>query len=185
MHLALDLALYTGQRLGDIIAMRWNQIHDGGIEVTQEKTGAKIWIPLHQNLQATLNGLNNKNFDATILLSVTGLPYKTDHFKHEFKDATRKAGLPDDLVFHGLRKTAAVIMAEAGCTTEQIKAITGHRTDSMAAYYARQANQKVLAKAAMEKVEAKNLPNQKDENQKLPNRPEKTAQLLLSKLPSA
>ncbi|MDD3030274.1 MAG: tyrosine-type recombinase/integrase [Alphaproteobacteria bacterium] len=59
----------------------------------------------------------------------------------------------DDLVFHGLRKTAAVRLAEVGCTTEQIKAITGHRTDDMATYYARQANQKVLAKAAMGKME--------------------------------
>lgn len=65
----------------------------------------------------------------------------------------RKAGLPDDLVFHGLRKTAAVRLAEAGCSTEQIKSITGHRSDDMAAYYARQANQKVLARAAMGKFE--------------------------------
>jgi integrase len=71
--------------------------------------------------------------------------------------------LPDDLVFHGLRKTAAVMLTEAGCTTEQVKAITGHRTDDMAAYYAKQANQGVLAKAAMEKLEAK-LPNRRPRN---------------------
>jgi hypothetical protein len=34
----------------------------------------------------------------------------------------------------------ALRFAEAGCTTEQIKSFTGHRTDDMAAYYARQAN---------------------------------------------
>jgi hypothetical protein len=51
----------------------------------------------------------------------------------------------------------------------------------MAAFYARRANQKILAMAAMEKIEAKILHNQKDETQKLPNRPEKTVQLLLSK----
>jgi integrase len=112
--------------------------------------------------------LDNQKSGGTILTSITGSTYKTDHFKHEFKDATRKSGLPEDLVFHGLRKTAAVIMAEAGCTTEQIKAITGHRTDSMAAYYARQANQKVLAKAAIKKVEAKQS-TQTEEGAKLPN----------------
>ncbi len=87
------------------------------------------------------------------MTSVTGQPFKTDHFKHQFKAAIRKGGLPDDLVFHGLRKTAAVRLAEAGCTTEQIKAITGHKTDDMVAYCAKQANQKVLAKAAMGKFE--------------------------------
>jgi len=94
----------------------------------------------------------------TVLTSATGQPFKADHFKHQFKDATRKAGLLDDLVFHGLRKTAAVRLAEAGCTTEQIKSITGHRTDDMAAYYARQANQRVLAKAAMGKFEGEARP---------------------------
>ncbi len=44
------------------------------------------------------------------------------------------------------------MLAEAGCTTEQIKSITGHRTDQMAAYYSKHANQKVLAMAAIDKA---------------------------------
>jgi integrase len=99
----------------------------------------------------------------TILTSASGRPFKPDHFKHQFKDASRKAGLPDDLVFHGLRKTAAVRLAESGCSTEQIKSITGHRTDSMAAYYARQADQRVLARAAMGKFEGQ-VSNQNPKN---------------------
>jgi hypothetical protein len=39
------------------------------------------------------------------------------------------------------------------CTNEQIKAITGHTTESMVAYYTRGANQKSLAKEAMRKFE--------------------------------
>jgi integrase len=162
MRLAMDLALYTGQRLSDVIKMRWNQITDGGIEVTQQKTGEKVWIPLHKNLLATLRKIKTKK-SITILTSATGKPYKADYLKHEFKEALRKAGLPDDLVFHGLRKTAAMMLAEAGCTTEQIKSITGHRTDQMAAYYSKQANQKVLARAAIDKFEAK-MPNRKKPN---------------------
>ena len=152
MRLALALALYTGQRLGDVIKMRWNQIKDGGIEVIQQKTGTKVWVPLHRDLESMLSQITDKKA-VTILASSTGRPFKADHLKHQFKDATRKAGLPDDLVFHGLRKTAAVRLAEAGCTTEQIKSITGHRTDEMAAHYTKQANQKVLARAAMGKFE--------------------------------
>ncbi len=83
------------------------------------------------------------------------MPYKADYFKRQFKSAIRKTGLPDDLVFHGLRKTATIMLAESGCTTEQIKAITGHRTDKMAAYYSQQANQKTLARAAIKKFETK------------------------------
>lgn len=155
MRVALCLALYTGQRLGDVLKMRWDQINDGGIEVCQEKTGEKIWVPLHGELQAVLSTIENPKQDATILTSESGAAYKNDHFKHLFKDAMRAAGLPEGCVFHGLRKTAAVMLAEAGCSTEQIKAITGHRTDQMAAYYAKRANQRVLARAAMNRLESK------------------------------
>jgi integrase len=79
--------------------------------------------------------------------------YTKHNLKHKFGGAIRALGLPPGCVFHGLRKTAAVMLAEAGCSTEQIKAITGHRTDQMAAYYAKRANQRVLAKAAMAKLQ--------------------------------
>ena len=36
--------------------------------------------------------------------------------------------LPEDCVLHGLRKTAARQLAEAGCTEQEIKAVTGHTT---------------------------------------------------------
>jgi integrase len=63
--------------------------------------------------------------------------------------------LPEDCVFHGLRKTVTVRLTEAGCSNEQIKSITGHKTDPIAAYYAKSANHRVLAKAAMKSLETK------------------------------
>ena len=42
---------------------------------------------------------------------------------------------------------------EAGCTTQQVGAITG-QSDEIVAYYARGVDQKRLARAAMEKLEA-------------------------------
>lgn len=176
MVLALNLALYTGQRLGDVISMRWNQILDRGIEVTQQKTGEHVWIPIHQTLNvelqktkkknaADLNKLKKENIvefnkvkeqkDNTILVAPGGKAYQATHLKHKFKEAVRDAGLSEELVFHGLRKTAAMMLAEAGCTTQQIKAITGHRTDQMASYYSKAADQKLLARAAISKFEKK------------------------------
>lgn len=153
LKLSMALAVYTGQRLGDIIKMRWNQIDGNEIEVVQEKTGELVWIPLHRTLRDILKNVKRKS--VMILTSSTGLPYKHDHLKHQFKAATIKAGLPDDLVFHGLRKTAAVRLAEAGCTTEQIKAITGHKTSDMVEHYTKGANQKKLARAAISKLEVR------------------------------
>ena len=43
-------------------------------------------------------------------------------------------------------------MAECGCTEEQIKSITDHRTNAMVAHYVRGSNQKRLAREAMRKI---------------------------------
>lgn len=154
MRVALSLALYTGQRQSDVLKMKWSQIKDGGIEVCQQKTGKELWIPLHKNLQVELDQL--KRTSETILVTVNGNNYgNRDWFSAEWKKTSRKAALPEDCVFHGLRKTAAVFLAEAGCTNEQIKAITGHTTESMVAYYTRGANQKALARESMTKFEKK------------------------------
>jgi len=59
---------------------------------------------------------------------------------------------------HGLRKTAAVRQAEATCPTERLKSITGHRTDQMAAHYAKGANQRLRANPAIRRLEEK-MPN--------------------------
>lgn len=50
---------------------------------------------------------------------------------------------------HGLRKAALRRLADAGATTHQIMAISGHRTLSEVQHYTRAAQQKTLAKAAM------------------------------------
>ncbi|MFY9287909.1 MAG: tyrosine-type recombinase/integrase [Alphaproteobacteria bacterium] len=156
IQLATALALFTGQRLGDVAKMRWDQIVDDGIEIAQQKTGSSLWVPLHPELKDLLERTKAERLGkgiklTTILLSAKGLEYTSMNLKHKFGDALRVLGLPKDCVFHGLRKTAAVMLAEAGCSTEQIKAITGHRTDQMAAYYAKRANQRILAKSAMVK----------------------------------
>ena len=39
---AAGLALFTGQRLGDVIGMLWSDFQGGLIGVTQNKTGKKL-----------------------------------------------------------------------------------------------------------------------------------------------
>ena len=56
-------------------------------------------------------------------------------------------------MLHGLRKTAARKIAEAGATEEQIRAVTGHTTSRMVAHYTKGANQRKLAKGAILKLE--------------------------------
>ena len=48
-------------------------------------------------------------------------------------------------MLHGLRKTAAARLAEAGCTEQEIMAVTGHVTSRMVTKYTKDASKKKQA----------------------------------------
>jgi integrase len=64
-------------------------------------------------------------------------------------DKIAAAGLPDECVTHGLRKAAARRLADAGCSTLMIMAVTGHQSLKEVERYTRAAEQKRLATAAI------------------------------------
>jgi integrase len=66
--------------------------------------------------------------------------------------AIDQAGLPDRCVAHGLRKTIMRIMAESDATAKQIAGISGHKTLREIERYTKAADQRKLARAAMEKL---------------------------------
>jgi len=155
IYWAAMLALYTGQRRGDVLRMMWSDIDQQGlILVRQGKTGKRLWIPLHSRLREILAEIPRNS--THILTSGLGRPWKEfgfatawqRTFAHEDLTAIREAGL----VFHGLRKSAAVKLAEAGCTDAEIAAITG-QTRQMVEHYTKGVDQKRLAVAAMRKWE--------------------------------
>lgn len=146
---AMDLALGSGQRRGDLLVMPWTAFDGDGIEVVQHKTGAKLWIPCHPDLKATLAVIPKRS--PIILTTKTGRPWNPGVFSRAFRLATAAAGI-EGYVFHGLRKTAAVRLAEAGCSDAEIMSITGHRTRSMVSLYTRGASQKRLATAAIARL---------------------------------
>jgi integrase len=82
-----------------------------------------------------------------------GKPFDETYYGAWFAEAIDKAGLPDDCVLHGLRKTAARTLAELGLSEETHQGITGHVTSRMVAKYVRGANQKRLARDAMARWE--------------------------------
>ena len=146
---AYRLAIFTGQRKGDLVLMTRAHRKDGAIRVVQGKTGEDLWIPEHRELSAELATGEHMS----LLTTSQGKAFDAVYFGAWFADAIDKAGLPDDCVLHGLRKTAAKRLAEAGCSEEQIKAVTGHATSRMVAHYTKGANQRKLATAAILKLE--------------------------------
>jgi site-specific recombinase XerD len=81
-----------------------------------------------------------------------GRPFTMSPFTHWFKECVRAAGLPEEASFHGLRKSAARRLAEAGCSVKVIAAITGHRSLGELAKYTASADQLRLARMGIETV---------------------------------
>jgi integrase len=58
---AFALHLYTGQRRADVARMAWTDVAGNAIHVVQQKTGARLMIPLHPNLSAALRAWPRKH----------------------------------------------------------------------------------------------------------------------------
>jgi len=145
-RLALALLLYTGQRRSDVVRMGPADVSGMAIRVTQQKTGSALVIPLHADLRREIDAAQPGQ---TYLMTDRGSSYSVNGFYNSFTDWCREAGLPSGCSPHGLRKAAARRLAEAGCTTHQIAAITGHKTLAEVARYTRAVDQRNLARDAM------------------------------------
>jgi integrase len=105
-----------------------------------------LLIPLHPNLVAILSSVPKSNL--TFLVTSLGAPFDPNGFGNWFRAQCDAAGLKH-CSFHGLRKAAATRMADAGCTTEMIKAVGGWRSREVERY-TRAADQKRLARQALD-----------------------------------
>lgn len=151
---AVVLALHTGQRAGDVLRMTWGDYDGSGIRVAQHKTGATLLIPCGAELRRELIVWKTESRAETILATAHGRPWSPGAFMTGFSEEIRTKHKPlAGLVFHGLRKTAAAKLAEAGCTMHEIASITGHKSLQMIQHYTKQADQEMRAAAAIIKME--------------------------------
>ena len=137
-RLAFLLAVYTGQRFGDIWKMTGADINDNGkLVVVQDKTEKELKIPIHPALAKELPNTDGRYF-----------PQSFQGFKTMWRRAKAKHGLTHP--FHGLRKNAVTSLLEVECSIAQTGAITGQTYETVE-LYAREVDQERLAEDAMKK----------------------------------
>lgn len=152
-RLAFALFLYTGQRRSDVHRMTWRDVTERGIAIKQQKTGAELLVPVHSQLQIVLDKAREDRTDLVLLTTAYGEMFTVDGFSQWMRDAISDAGLPISCQPHGLRKAAGRRLAEAGCSAHEIMAILGHRSLAEAERYTKEADQKRLAAAAINRLE--------------------------------
>lgn len=154
MALALYVALYTGQRQGDLLRLMWTNYADGVLRLKQSKGSRHVVVPCIADLKAMLDQLRDGDRRSThILTTANGQPWKKRAFSGAFKETCDRAGITG-LTFHDLRGTAVTMLADAGCSEAEIVSITGHTLasahDILERYMSRTATQ---SRAAMAKLE--------------------------------
>lgn len=134
--------------------MCWDAISASIIAVRQEKTNKRVAVPIHRDLAAVFENIPRRAL--TILASTDARSWTKDGFKASWN--THKPAAVRGLVFHGLRKSAVVMLLEAGCTDAEVASITGQSRE-MIVHYAKQVNQSRLAAAAVLKWESASIAN--------------------------
>jgi integrase len=123
LHLPVLMALWSGQRQGDLLRLTWSAYDGTKVRLKQSKTGARVEIPVGAPLKAALDAAERRS--PIILLTIDGKPWTPDGFRASFAKARIKAGI-QDVTFNDLRGTAVTRLAIAGCTEAEIATITGH-----------------------------------------------------------
>jgi len=123
LHLALLLALWTGQRQGDLLRLPWSAYDGSHIQLRQGKTGARVRIPVGAPLKAELDTTARRS--PVVLVNSDGKPWTEDGFRSSWRKACAVAGIAG-VTFHDLRGTAVTRLAVCGCTEAEVSAITGH-----------------------------------------------------------
>lgn len=149
-RLAVHLLYFTGQRIGDVMKMRWSDVTDDRVFVVQQKTGKKLKIPLLSELRAELARTPKRGI--TIITNHLGQQMTPQRVRQELKKLCEDMGY--QLVPHGLRRNAVVSLLEAGCTVAETASITG-QTFKIVEYYAAEVDQGRLSTAAILKWENK------------------------------
>jgi integrase len=125
LRLALLLALWTGQRQGDLLRWSWSAYDGTRLKLRQSKTGARVDIPVGAPLKLALDQAAAHKVSPLILVNSQGRPWTQGGFRSSWGDACKKAGIVG-VTFNDLRGTAVTRLALVGCSEAEIASITGH-----------------------------------------------------------
>jgi integrase len=122
LHLSLLLALWTGQRQGDLLRLPWSSYDGTHIRLRQSKTRARVVVRIGKPLKVALDVA--PRLSTIILTNRDGKPWTSDGFRASWRKACKAAGVVG-VTFHDLRGTAVTRLALANCTEAEIATLTG------------------------------------------------------------
>lgn len=137
LRVIMELQLLTGQRIGDVLSIRRNQITDEGIVFKQQKTGAQVLVRWSRQLRATVAAAEALSADKppalTLLRGRYNGPPDYKSVLEQWHIAREAAGVKDALPNDGRAKSATTARAQG----LNAQALLGHASPGMTARYLR------------------------------------------------
>ena len=148
-HLASKMLGNFAVRRADLVKLgRQHEINGGtALRIRHKKTGKKTgeWLvlPITPELRAAIDAYPSKGL--TYLETKYGRPFTAKGFGNRMRKWCDAVGL-HECSTHSWRKGTATQLANLGATTQEIMAITGHKTLAEVERYTKAADQERLAK---------------------------------------
>ena len=138
LALLVQGALYTGCRVSELARLKARDIggHVFGIYIEPMKSyrGRYVVLP-NEGMTFFLDQVEALDDEDLVFRMSSGRSWSGCH-KHLFKNAVRRAGLPESFVFHGLRHTYASQLVQAGTPLAIVAKQLGHtNTDTVSRTY--------------------------------------------------
>jgi integrase len=154
-RLALELMLNVGARISDASRIGRQHETDGWLNFVawknrNRKSRKTIQCPITRKLAEALAA--TPTGDMTYLVNDLGQPFTINGLGNKMRDWCDAAGLPE-CTAHGLRKAAAVILAESGVTAPELCALFGWSKLETAEIYIRQARQRTMVANAFTRLD--------------------------------
>jgi integrase len=138
-------------RCADVVRLGRGHVRNGAVHLTHQKTGAALAIPVTPTLAEAINAGASADH-VVFLLNERGRAFTARGFSKWFVSQCERAGLKG-VSAHGLRKAACRRLAEAGCSANEIAAISGHASLREVERYTRAADQARMARNAIARTQ--------------------------------
>ncbi|MGH9366331.1 MAG: site-specific integrase [Thermoanaerobaculia bacterium] len=132
----IRLALETGARLGEILAITWGDLDGRGIlRIRTEKRGPDRSIELQESTIRLLQDLRDPADGAGAIFASPRTGRQRSHIRRFWRAVRKGAGIPH-VRFHDLRHTAASEMLRRGLLLREVQYVLGHSSPRMTERYA-------------------------------------------------
>lgn len=134
LPLIMDVLYYTGQRIGDVLAIRQSDISNGVLRITQQKTGALIDIQIGPELEQVILEARRTRVAGLWLFSRNGKPLRYGTIHKAFQAACVAARVEGCTIRDIRAKTITDIAVDGGDAQD----LAGHSDAKMTRRYVKE-----------------------------------------------